>query len=84
MHWYEFQGILHTLKRRDDLRGLIRWSQYKRLSGARQHYQSQLLQAEMKLMSYSIRSGTILLWGEWAHSFRGAILPARRHYGKHR
>lgn len=79
LHWREFNAILRTLHRYDDLRRLVIWARGKNLSRPLRLYQNRLLDEEIRLNRYRIKHPRISALAGIVHRFN-ALLFSTPHY----
>ncbi len=75
-----FWALLRTLNRRAELERLISWATCKRLTGPREFYRSRLLDEEVRLSRYALRSPRwVVTLAYLVHCFNRLVFPPRRH-----
>jgi hypothetical protein len=75
----DFWSILYCLNRRAELLRLVRWAEYKSVSGPLNFYENRLEDEEIRLNSYTVRNPQLVKWVRRFHQFNDLILPPPRY-----
>jgi hypothetical protein len=82
LYFRECLSIYSILKRRHQLRGLMKWAKSKRLNNPYRLYENRWIDEEIRLHRYAVTYPQLTLILRWLFWLGHQLLPYNRHYSK--
>jgi hypothetical protein len=79
-HWCEFNAVLRTFHRYDDLRRLVIWARRKNLSRPLRLYKNRLLDEEIRLNRYCIKHPRMTVLASTVYRLNTLLLSTPHYY----